>query len=149
MRATILCRKSATEGRFIGGKIMTPFEIIRHRVLAMIGEKIDALQRHADTFGPESVFGRLTVKTLLSGSFHLQTQLMWWSEIKEAIESGDQAKGLTALERLAKHLRREDFYWTFIAPMGTNFWSFGFGPGIAERFGRQLHLTRRLLNCYR
>jgi hypothetical protein len=106
-------------------------EEIREHVLWQVDWNLKELRDKADVY--EQMQGRWEGSGLRQAwasmrLAQLRPKVLWWNEIKLAIESNDPNRTVPALERLIRHYRPSKFYLTWIAPISPAYWEVGMGP---------------------
>src|SRR6185312_9117469 len=79
----------------------------------------------------------------------LRPKILWWSEIKMAIESDEPSRAMAALERLIRHYRPSKFYLTWVAPFSQSYWEMGMGLIAKAVVSENIHEATVLQEHYR
>ena len=106
-------------------------EKIREHVLWNVNYQLGELTRKVSYYAQmQGASGSLGVKQALASFIlaQLRPKVLWWNEIKTAIESEEPDRAMSALERLIRHYRPSKFFLTWIAPLCTSYWEMGMGP---------------------
>jgi hypothetical protein len=78
----------------------------------------------------------------------LRPRILWWSEIKTAIESNESSQALPALERLIWHYQPENIFLTWLAPLGSAYWDMGLGRIAKAVVSEQIREATMLYEHY-
>ena len=106
-------------------------EKIRDHVLWNVNRHLQDLTTKANNYGQmQRSWGGLGLRQAWASVrlAQLRPNILWWNEIKMAIESDDPNRALPALERLIRHYRPSTFFLTWISQLSQSYWDMGMGP---------------------
>lgn len=103
---------------------------IREHVLWNVSWHLQDLTTKADSYEQKQrSWGGLGIRQAWASVrlAQLRPNILWWSEIKMAIESDEPNRALPALERLIRHYRPSKFFLTWIGLLSQSYWDMGMG----------------------